>query len=267
MDRIAGNKLVTDNRFKLLTFTGSSEVGWKMKQNAGKKKLALELGGNAGVIVSGSADVELAAEKCVSGAFAYSGQVCIHIQRIYVQESLFEEFTEAFVKRVCNLKYGDPLNIETDITSMIDEENAIRVETWVNEAIDGGAKVLTGGKRDGAYFEPTVLTQTKDEMKVCCLEVFGPVVSIEKFEVFEDAVNKVNNTEYGLQAGVFTNSLDEMNFAFNNLEVGGVMINEGSTFRVDHMPYGGVKESGTGREGIRYSIIEMMEPRLLVRNI
>lgn len=266
MDRVAGNKLVSDDRIKFLTFTGSSEVGWKMKQNAGKKKLALELGGNAGVIISGSADLEMAVEKCVPGAFAYSGQVCIHIQRIYVHESVFDSFAGQFVEKVRNLKYGDPLNMDTDVTCMIDEENAIRVEQWVNEASADGAELLCGGKRSGAYFEPTVITNSKDEMKICCLEVFGPVVTLEKYEDFENAVEKVNSTEYGLQAGVFTNSLDEMNYAYNNLDVGGVMINEVSTFRVDHMPYGGVKNSGMGREGVKYSIMEMMEPKLLIRN-
>lgn len=266
MDRKAGNQLVTDERLKMLTFTGSSEVGWKMKRDAGKKKVALELGGNAGVIVTGSADLENAASKCVTGAFAYSGQVCIHIQRIYVHESVLDDFIEIFVEKAKNLKVGHPLEADTDITAMIDEDNAIRVENWVNDAVNDGAKVLCGGKRNGSVYEPTVLTNTKDGMNVCCLEVFGPVVSIEPYEEFEKAVEKVNNTEYGLQAGVFTNSLDEVNYAFNHLEVGGVMINEGSTFRVDHMPYGGVKNSGMGREGVKYSIMEMMEPKLMVRN-
>lgn len=267
MDREAGNQLVTDDRFRMLTFTGSSAVGWKMKADAGKKKLALELGGNAGVIVSDKANIDLAARKCTVGGFAYSGQVCIHVQRIYVQEKVFDEFTGKFTALVKALKTGHPTDPGTDISAMIDDENAARVEQWVQEAVAEGAKILTGGKRNGNCIEPTILTATNDTMKVCCHEVFGPVVTLEKYVDFKDAVASVNNTEYGLQAGVFTDSIHEMNYAFNNLEVGGVMMNEISAYRTDHMPYGGVKNSGIGREGLKYSIIEMMEPRLMVKNI
>ncbi|MBI5218996.1 MAG: aldehyde dehydrogenase family protein [Bacteroidia bacterium] len=266
MDRDAGNQLVTDERIKLLTFTGSSNVGWKMKADAGKKKVALELGGNAGVIVSDKADINLAVKKCTVGGFAYSGQVCIHVQRIYVQEKIFDEFTTKFTESVSKLKAGNPLDPNTDISAMIDEENAIRIEEWIQEAVNGGAKILTGGKRKNLLVEPTILTSTNHTMKVNCQEAFGPVVTLEKYQSFEEAVALVNKTEYGLQAGVFTDSIHEMNYAFNHLEVGGVMINEASLFRVDHMPYGGVKYSGTGREGVKYAIIEMMEPRLLVKN-
>lgn len=267
MDRESGNQLVTDNRFKMLSFTGSPEVGWKMKNNAGKKKIALELGGNAGVIITKSADIDKAISKCVIGSFAYSGQVCIHVQRIYVEENIFNDFAEKFIETIKKLKIGNPIDINTDISSMIDEENAIRVENWVNEAIADGAKVLCGGNRNGTYYEPTVITNTKQEMKVCKMEIFGPVVTIEKFSKFNNAVNEINNSEYGLQAGVFTNNIKEMNLAFDKLEVGGVMINDIPTFRVDHMPYGGVKNSGFGREGLKYSIYEMMEPKLLIKDI
>ncbi len=266
MDRESGNQLVTDNRFKMLTFTGSPEVGWKMKTDAGKKKVVLELGGNAGVIVAQSADIEKAVERCLIGGFAYSGQVCIHVQRIYVHESLFNGFAEKFVQRVEQLKVGDPLDPATDISVMIDEENAERVSEWVGEAVKTGGKILTGGKKEGAYFQPTVLTDTKNEMKVCSLEIFGPVVTLEPFSSFQQALNEVNNSRYGLQAGVFTSSLTEMNLAFNHLQVGGVIINDVPTFRVDHMPYGGVKDSGLGREGVKYAIHEMLEPRLLVKD-
>jgi glyceraldehyde-3-phosphate dehydrogenase (NADP+) len=266
MDREAGNQLVTDERFKLLTFTGSPQVGWKMKKDAGKKKVILELGGNAGVIVTETADTESAVQKCITGSFAYSGQVCIHVQRIYVHYTIYDSFIEQFLALTRNLKYGDPLDEKTDISSMIDEENAIRVEEWVTEAQSGGAVVLTGGHRFGTYFEPTVITNTEKSMKVSCLEVFGPVTIVEKYTSFDEAVKQVNDSEYGLQAGVFTNNIKEMNFAFDQLEVGGVMINETSSFRVDHMPYGGIKESGLGREGIKYAMIEMMEPKLLVKD-
>lgn len=266
MDRDAGNQLVTDDRFKMLTFTGSSSVGWKMKAEAGKKKLALELGGNAGVIVSDKADIDLAAKKCTIGGFAFSGQVCIHVQRIYVHEKVFELFAEKFVSYVKALKIGHPTDPATDISAMIDEENNTRVEQWIREAVTDGAKILAGGKRNGNCIEPTILTSTNQAMKVCNQEIFGPVVTLEKYNNFEDAVALVNKTEYGLQAGVFTDSIHEMNYAFNNLEVGGVMINETSAYRTDHMPYGGVKNSGIGREGLKYSIMEMMEPRLMVKN-
>ncbi len=265
MDRESGNQLVTDPRFKKLSFTGSPEVGWEMKRNAGSKKVTLELGGNAGVIVSKYADIENAVMKSVVGSFAYSGQVCIHVQRIYVQEDIFDEFTEQFYKHTSKLKEGNPSSINTDISSMIDESNAIRVENWVNEAVEAGAKILHGGKRKGTYYEPTMMTNTTNEMKVCSLEIFGPVVSIEKFKKFEDAIDLLNNSQYGLQAGVFTNNIKEINYAFEHLEVGGVINNDVPTFRVDHMPYGGVKNSGFGREGVKYAIMEMMEPKLLVK--
>jgi acyl-CoA reductase-like NAD-dependent aldehyde dehydrogenase len=266
MDRDAGNQLVTDDRFNMLSFTGSPAIGWKMKRDAGKKKVALELGGNAGVIVSDTANLELAAKKCVAGGFAYSGQVCIHVQRIIVHENVYVQFLDQFIELTKNLRVGSPIDQNTDISSMIDEENAIRVEEWVNEAVANGAKVLLGGKRNGTFFEPTIITKTNREMKVCALEIFGPVVTIEKYNNFDEAVSYINDSEFGLQAGVFTNRITEMNQAHNELEVGGVIINDVPTFRVDHMPYGGIKNSGFGREGIKYAIHEMLEPRLLVKN-
>ena len=265
MDRQSGNQLVTDNRFKKLSFTGSPEVGWEMKKNAGSKKITLELGGNAGVIVSKYADIKQAVEKSVAGGFAYSGQVCIHVQRIYVQEDIFDDFISQFKQLTSQLKEGDPASLDTDISSMIDEENAKRVESWVNEAVNAGATILHGGKRTGTFFEPTIMTDTTNEMKVCFLEIFGPVVSIEKFSTFEEAIHLLNDSQYGLQAGIFSNNIKEINYAFEHLEVGGVINNDVPTFRVDHMPYGGVKNSGFGREGVKYAIMEMMEPKLLVK--
>lgn len=266
MDRQAGNQLVTDERFNMLSFTGSPNVGWKMKANAGKKKVALELGGNAGVIVSNHSDIDLAVKKCLVGGFAYSGQVCIHVQRIVVQEKVFDQFVEKFIAATKKLKFGAPDDQSTDISVMIDEENAVRVEKWVNEAVNEGAEILFGGKRKDTYFEPTIITKTNRDMKVCALEIFGPVVTIEKYSKFTQAVDMINDSEYGLQAGVFTENIKEMNQSFNEIEVGGVIINDVPTFRVDHMPYGGVKNSGFGREGVKYAITEMMEPRLLVKN-
>lgn len=267
MDRAAGNQLVTDNRFKLLTFTGSPQVGWKMKNEAGKKKVVLELGGNAGVIVTESANLENAVQKCIVGAFAYSGQVCIHTQRIYVQESIFSHFLKRMKEVAQTLIIGDPLDPHTDISAMIDQDNTERVADWVAEALSEGAKVVNGGKVVGNVYEPTILTNTQPQMKVCVNEVFGPVVVVEKYKDFEDAIAYINDSPYGLQAGVFTNKINEERYAFNELKVGGVIINDVPTFRVDHMPYGGVKDSGLGREGIKYAIQDMMEPKILVRGL
>jgi len=265
MDREAGQQLVTDDRFSMLTFTGSPQVGWKMKSQAGKKKVTLELGGNAGVIITESADLDLAVAKCVAGGFSYSGQVCIHTQRIYVHDTIFNTFKTKFCETIKKLKTGNPEDPETDISAMIDLENAIRVEEWVNDAVSAGAILLCGGKRNNTIYEPSVLTNTRKEMDVCCSEIFGPVVILEKYNQFSEAVNLINDTDYGLQAGVFTNSIKEMNAAFADLEVGGVIINDVPTFRVDHMPYGGIKDSGFGREGVKYAMFEMLEPKILVK--
>jgi len=267
MDRIAGNQLVTDSRFSKLSFTGSPAVGWQMKSSAGRKKVTLELGGNAGVIISNYADIDNAVTKCVLGGFAYSGQVCIHVQRIYVQSGVFEAFSEKMIAATQQLKQGDPTELSTDVSTMIDENNAKRVETWVDDAVADGAKVICGGKRQGSFYEPTIITQTKPEMNVCRLEVFGPVVTLEKFDEFEEGIAQINDSDYGLQAGVFTDNTKEINYAFNQLEVGGVIHNDIPTFRVDHMPYGGVKNSGFGREGVKYAMRDMLEPKLLVKDI
>lgn len=265
MDRKIGNRLVTDDRYQLLTFTGSAEVGWLMKKNSGKKKIVLELGGNAGLIIEQDADIEKAVSKAVVGGFSYAGQSCIHTQRIYVHTTVYDDFVERYVKAVGNLVVGDPTRPETAVASMIDENNACRIEQWVNEAQQAGATILCGGKRDGALYQPTVITNTSPEMKVTYEEAFAPVVVIEKFTDFKQAVTAVNNSEYGLQAGLFTNDNRKIRYAFNNLEVGGLTINETPTFRADHMPYGGVKDSGIGREGPKYAIHDMLEPRILVQ--
>lgn len=265
MDRKTGNKMVTDERFSVLSFTGSADVGWEMKKNAGKKRVLLELGGNAAVIVTKGVNVEEVVKKSLVAGFSYSGQICIHAQRFFIHKDIFEVFVAAFKKGAEALKYGDPKDAETDVSGMIDQPNADRVEDWVNEAVNNGAVVLCGGKKEGGFYLPTLLTNVKGDMKVCAEEVFGPVVILDSFTDFEEAVEKVNNSKFGLQAGVFTDSVKETDYAFNNLNVGGVILNDMPTFRADHMPYGGVKDSGFGREGIRYAIMEMMEPRILVK--
>jgi len=265
LDRKAGNQLITDLRIKMLSFTGSPEIGWQMKQQAGKKKVLLELGGNAGVLVSHSANIDVAVNKCLVGSFAYSGQVCIHVQRIYVHASIFDQFAEKFVDATKKLKFGDPQNQDTEISAMIDEDNALRVESWVKDSVNDGAKILLGGNRKGNYFEPTIITNTHKQMNVCALEIFGPVVTLEKVDNFTKGIAEINDSQYGLQAGIFTDSIDEMNYAFNELQVGGVIINDVPSFRVDHMPYGGLKNSGFGREGVKYAIFEQMEPKILVK--
>lgn len=265
MDRKTGQLLVEDNRIALLSFTGSPEVGWQMKKDCGKKKVVLELGGNAAVIVTESSNLQNAVEKCVTGGFAYSGQICIHAQRIYIHEKVFSEFTKLFVQKVSALRYGNPVHLETEVSVMIDEANAIRVEQWVNEALNNGAKLLCGGKRTGSYVEPTVLTGTNSSMLVNKEEVFGPVVCLESYSTIGDAVEQVNDTRFGLQCGLFTNLLSEMDYCFNSVEVGGLIINDVPTLRFDHMPYGGIKDSGLGREGVKYAILDMLEPRILVK--
>jgi acyl-CoA reductase-like NAD-dependent aldehyde dehydrogenase len=260
-------KLVGDDRLKMLTFTGSVPVGWALKGKSGKKKVTLELGGNAAVIVHCDADVDVAADRCVVGGFSYAGQSCISVQRIYVQRSIQEQFLARLLAGVRKLQVGDPLNEATDVGPMISEEAARRAASWIEEAVAGGAKLHAGGKREGAVLQPTVLTNVRAEMKVSCEEVFAPVVIIESYDEFGDAIRRVNDSPFGLQAGVFTRDSKLLFSAFENLEVGGVIVGDMSAFRIDHMPYGGVKDSGIGREGLRYAIEEMTEPRILVLHL
>jgi acyl-CoA reductase-like NAD-dependent aldehyde dehydrogenase len=260
-------KLVGDDRLKMLTFTGSVPVGWALKGKSGKKKVTLELGGNAGVIVHSDADVDVAADRCVVGGFSYAGQSCISVQRIYVQRSVQEQFSARLLAGVKKLTVGDPLDETTDVGPMISEDAARRAASWVEEAVAGGAKLLAGGGRQGSVLEPTVLTSTRADMKVSCQEVFAPVVIVEAYDEFPDAIRRVNDSPFGLQAGVFTRDSKLLFSAFENLEVGGVIAGDMSSFRIDHMPYGGVKDSGIGREGLRYAIEEMTEPRILVLNL
>jgi glyceraldehyde-3-phosphate dehydrogenase (NADP+) len=260
-------RMVRDERFRVLTFTGSTAVGWKLRSIAGTKRVALELGGNAGVIVHSDANLELAADRCNNGGFSYAGQSCISVQRIFVQRSVEKKFTELLVDRVKTLVVGDPLDAKTDVGPMISEGAAVRVEEWVTDAIASGAKALCGKRRHGSLYDPTVLIHTRPDMTVNCQEVFGPVVTVSPFDTFDEALLAVNDSPYGLQAGVFTRDIGNIFRAYETLEVGGLMVNEVPTFRVDTMPYGGVKQSGAGREGPRYAIEEMTEPRLLMMNL
>ena len=258
--------MVTDPRFKMITFTGSAEVGWPMKSTAGKKMVCLELGGNAAAVVEPDADMAFALKRCILGGYAYAGQICISVQRIFIQEKVFDDFVDSFVKGVKKLKVGDPLLEETDVGPMIDEPSAIQTDNWVRETIAQGAKCLTGGNRNGAIYEPTVMVNVPRDSKVSCREVFAPVVVLDSYKTFEGALDKVNDSIFGLQAGVFTKDIEKAFRAFNEIEVGGVIINDVPTFRVDHMPYGGVKDSGFGREGVKYALEEMTELKIMVIN-
>jgi acyl-CoA reductase-like NAD-dependent aldehyde dehydrogenase len=259
--------LVTDDRIKLISFTGSAPVGWDIKRRAGKKKVILELGGNAPVIVHSDADLEYAAERCVTGGFGYAGQTCISVQRILVEHSVYGRFTDIFVDLVKKLKTGDPLDESTDVGPLIRNSDAVRTVAWVEDAVSAGARLLCGGRRTGQVVEPTVLTGTKPDMKVNCQEVFGPVVTVEPYKDFDQALRQANNSVYGMQAGVFTRDAKLLFQAYEELEVGGVIAGDVPSFRIDQMPYGGVKDSGLGREGLRYAIEEMTEPKLMVMNL
>jgi acyl-CoA reductase-like NAD-dependent aldehyde dehydrogenase len=259
--------LVSDERLKLISFTGSAAVGWDIKRRAGKKKVILELGGNAGVIVHSDADLAYAADRCVAGGFAYAGQTCISVQRILVERSVCGRFTELLLAGVKKLQAGDPLQEFTDLGPLIRESDAIRASDWVQEAVRGGARLLRGGRRNGPVLEPTVLTGTRPDMKVNCQEIFAPVVTVEPYDDFGEACRQINNSPYGLQTGIFTRDAKLLFNAYEELEVGAVIGGDVPTFRIDHMPYGGVKDSGLGREGLRYAIEEMTEPRLLVMNL
>ncbi|MBK6830141.1 MAG: aldehyde dehydrogenase family protein [Flavobacteriales bacterium] len=260
-------KLVKDERVAMLSFTGSDKVGWHLKSICGKKKVALELGGNASVIVDEGGDLASIAKTVAVGANTYAGQTCISTQRIYVVQSVFEQFRDLLVKEYAELKGGDPSDASVMVGPIIDKGHYDRIASWVDEALKGGAEILAGGKPvDLArnIYAATLLTNTRHEMRVNCAEVFGPVAILEAVADFGEAVAQVNNSTYGLQAGVFTNSVANMKRAHDELEVGGIIINNVPGFRLDSMPYGGIKDSGLGREGVKYAMEEMSEPRLLV---
>jgi acyl-CoA reductase-like NAD-dependent aldehyde dehydrogenase len=264
MTRELGDRMVADERFKLLTFTGSPSVGWRMKERAGKKKVVLELGGNAGVIVDRTADLDWAVRRIVVGAFSYAGQVCISVQRMFLHEDVRDAFMDRFTAAVAGLKVGDPLDPATDIGPMVDGAAASRTQRWVEEAVQLGGRIAAGGTADGAFFAPTILENVPVQAQVCSNEAFAPLVVVFPFSDFGEAVRQVNDSFFGLQTGVFTNDLANAWRAFGELEVGGVVVNDVPTYRIDHMPYGGVKDSGLGREGLRWSIEDMTELRLLV---
>jgi glyceraldehyde-3-phosphate dehydrogenase (NADP+) len=264
MTRELGDRMVDDERFKLLTFTGSPSVGWRMKERAGKKKVVLELGGNAGVIVDKSADLDWAVRRILIGAFTYAGQVCISVQRLFVHEDVWEPFMAKFVEGARGLKLGDPIDPTTDLGPMVDANAAARTQRWVDEAVALGGRLLLGGTADGTFFPPTILVDTPVTAQVCSSEAFAPLVVAFPFRDFDEAIRRVNDSTFGLQTGVFTNDLGHSWRAFEELEVGGVIVNDIPTYRIDHMPYGGVKDSGLGREGLRWAIDDMTEIRIMV---
>jgi aldehyde dehydrogenase (NAD+) len=264
---VGGSKageMAADDRFAKISFTGSSEVGWRLREAAPKKAVTLELGGNAGVIVHSDGDVDKAARRIAFGGYYQAGQSCISVQRVLVQRSVAEDFTDKLVAEVGKLVTGDPMDSDTDVGPVIDRDALDRISAWVDEAVGAGAEVLAGGKREDPFYSPTVLARTRPDMKVRCEEIFGPVITVEPYDDFDEAIAEVNNSRYGLQAGVFTRDVDRLFLAFRDIEAGGIVANDVSAFRADQMPYGGTKDSGTGREGLRWAMSEMTEPKVLV---
>ncbi len=259
-------KLVKDSRFAMVTFTGSAEIGWKIKSIAGKKKVCLELGGNAAVIIESDVDLDYALERCLLGGYAYAGQVCISVQRILVHKRIYDAFRKSFTEKVAGLVTGDPLDEKTDVGPLIDEASRQRIRTWIDEAVAAGGTLLTGGQREGSVLKPAVLETVPPEAKVWREEAFAPLTVLRPYSHLDEAITLANDSRFGLQAGIFTKDIEKAFTAFREIEVGGVIVNDIPTFRVDHMPYGGVKDSGFGREGVKYALEEMTEPRLLVIN-
>jgi acyl-CoA reductase-like NAD-dependent aldehyde dehydrogenase len=256
--------MARDDRYRKISFTGSSEIGWYLKGLDPKKRVTLELGGNAGVIVHSDADLDLAAQRIAYGGYYQAGQSCISVQRVLVASEVYDEFKDRLVKQVESLKVGDPMDPTVDVGPVIQSQEVERIEAWVKEAVSQGATVLTGGEGDGPFYQPTLIADVEPEMKVCKEEIFGPVVTISPYQTFEDALRMVNDSRFGLQAGVFTNDINRAFEAHRTIDVGGVIVNDVSAFRADQMPYGGAKDSGFGREGLRYAMDEMTEPRIMV---
>src|ERR687896_1068416 len=260
-----GDVLVEEDRVKAISFTGSSEVGWRLRERAPRKRVLLELGNSTPVIVQGDADLDEASDKLAQHAFSFAGQSCISVQRIYVQKWVYDDFVERFVPKVEALIAGDPADEETDVGPVVDDDARDRILSWIDEAREGGAHILTGGTvLDGRVLRPTVLGNVDLNMKVCREEVFGPVVTLASYDQLDDAIQLANGTRYGLQAGIFTASLPAALRAAQQLRFGGVTINEAPTFRADQMPYGGVKDSGNTREGPHYTVRELTEERVVV---
>lgn len=262
--RSDADPFTTDDRLKLLSFTGSPEVGWELKSKAGKKRVVLELGGNAACIVEQDADLDDASDRMVHGAFYQSGQSCIGVQRILIHEAVYDQFRATLVEKTKRLKMGDPKEDDTFIGPVISKDDGERLKNWIDQAVEAGGKLLCGGGRDGAMVEATLLENVPEDLPICAEEAFGPVAVLSKYSDYEDALQQVNDSVFGLQAGIFTNDLAKALQAWDELVVGGVVIGDVPSWRVDNMPYGGVKESGLGREGIRYAIEDMTERRLLV---
>jgi aldehyde dehydrogenase (NAD+) len=258
------SELAADDRFAKITFTGSTAVGWGLREASPRKAVTLELGGNAGVIVHSDADVAKAAQRIAFGGYYQAGQSCISVQRVLVHSSVAGDFTDRMLAEVEKLKTGDPMDPETDVGPLIDHDALERVTAWVDEAVQAGAEVLTGGKREDPFYLPTVLSRTAPGMKVRSEEIFGPVTTLETYDDFDAAVQDVNNTRYGLQAGIFTSDVRLLLKAHRDIQVGGVIANDVSSWRADQMPYGGTKDSGVGREGLRYAMDEMTEEKILV---
>jgi acyl-CoA reductase-like NAD-dependent aldehyde dehydrogenase len=259
--------MLSDERIKMLSFTGSAEVGWMLKAKSEKKKVTLELGGNAAVIVDRSANIDEAVKAIATASYQYAGQVCISVQRIYVDQLIFDEFVEKFKIQVSEIKVGDPAEKGTLVGPIIDSKHLKRIHDWVQEAQLNGAELIFGGEIADAeknIYAPTLLTNTKSNMKVVAEEAFGPIAIIEKVQYFDEVIREINSSRYGLQAGLYTNQISQMKYAHENMEVGALIINGVPMFRIDSMPYGGVKESGMGREGIRYTMTDMTESRLLI---
>ena len=261
--RDGADLFTTDDRLKLLSFTGSPAVGWDLKARAGKKKVVLELGGNAACVVDHDTDLEDAVSRLVIGAFYQSGQSCVGVQRILIHQSIYDELKERLVAATKQLKSGDPKQEDTFIGPMIHQQEAERLENWIAAAKDAGGRVLCGGHREGAILEATLLENVPRDQTICTEEAFGPVAVLSSFSDFDDALAEVNDSAFGLQAGIFTRDIYKIQRAWDQLEVGGVLIGDVPSWRVDNMPYGGVKDSGLGREGIRYAMQDMTEPRLL----
>ncbi len=262
--RTEAGTLVKDERIKLFSFTGSPSAGWKLKSEAGKKRVVLELGGNAACVVDNDSDIDDASERIVAGAFYQSGQSCVSVQRIMVHSDIYEKFRDILIKKTENLKSGDPKEEDVFIGPMISESEAERVAGWISEAVSSGGRILCGGKRNGAVHEATLLENVSKDADIWKKEAFGPVAILSEFNDFDSVIEEINNSRYGLQAGLFIKDIYKINKAWENLEVGGVIIGDAPSWRIDHMPYGGVKDSGIGREGIRYAIEDMTEIKMLV---
>jgi glyceraldehyde-3-phosphate dehydrogenase (NADP+) len=262
-----GERLATDDRFPFLTFTGSVGVGWRLKQKAWKKRVTLELGGNAACIVHSDADLDYAVQKAIAGGFGQAGQSCISVQRILVHEPIYPAFEKKLLDGVSRLKTGDPKDPQTVVGPVIDGASADRILSWISEAKAAGARLLAGGGRDGNLIQPTVVSDAAGSLKISCQEVFGPVVTLGRYGDFDEALRIADDSAYGLQAGVFTHDIRLIRRAVENLNVGGVVVNDVPTTRVDCMPYGGTRDSGLGREGPRYAMHEMSEPRLVLFNL